>query len=246
MSSNGNWRTPSPPQETVGRPSEVLSRTPEDVQTSSEPRMPQSPISIGVTILAAGLSTRMGRPKMLLPWAGTTLLGSLIAQWQRLAARQITVVAGAQDSSIEGELDRLSFAVKNRILNPSPEIGMFSSVQCAARWQGWEFSSLSHVAIALGDQPQLRDETLRLLLAFCASHSDRICLPRHAGHRRHPVILPVPYLKHLAQASQTNLRDFLDAVQPRTSILNSDDPSLDLDLDRPEDYQRALDEFNAR
>ena len=95
-------------------------------------------MNLGVAILAAGLSTRMGRPKMLLPWAGTTVIGHLIAQWQALAASQIAVVCGAGDSAMQIELDRLSFSAKERILNPEPEAEMFSSIQCAARWTGWE------------------------------------------------------------------------------------------------------------
>src|SRR5438874_1514761 len=43
-----------------------------------------TPIAAGVIILAAGRSRRMGRPKMLLPWGNTTVLGHLVAQWQAL------------------------------------------------------------------------------------------------------------------------------------------------------------------
>jgi molybdenum cofactor cytidylyltransferase len=200
---------------------------------------------LGVTILAAGLSSRMGRPKMLLPWAGTSVLGHLIAQWQRLGAHEITVVCAIGDSSIDAELDRLSFPSGGRILNPSPEAGMFSSIQCAARWPGWDRASVTHLAIVLGDQPHLREQTLRSLIAFCAEHPNRICLPRQGGHRRHPVILPIGFLSGLAEAPQTNLRDFLDATKSNTAILESDDPGLALDLDHPEDYQRAVREYGG-
>jgi molybdenum cofactor cytidylyltransferase len=90
----------------------------------------------GVILLGAGASTRMGRPKLLLPWGGTTVLGHLIAQWRALQAGQITVVCAA-DGPVPAELDRLAFAAENRIVNPHPEQGMFSSIQCAARWPGW-------------------------------------------------------------------------------------------------------------
>jgi len=36
--------------------------------------------AVGVVILAAGRSARMGRPKLLLPWGGTSVLGHLLAQ----------------------------------------------------------------------------------------------------------------------------------------------------------------------
>ena len=63
------------------------------------------------------------------------------------------------------ELDRLNFPVRDRIENPQPERGMFSSILCAAHWHGWR-REIASWAIVLGDQPHLRTETLRVLLEF--------------------------------------------------------------------------------
>ncbi len=92
--------------------------------------------AVGVIILAAGRSARMGRPKLLLPWGGTSVLGHLIRQWRALDAKQIAVVCARDDGAMQAELDRLGFAEENRICNPAPERGMFSSIQCAAQWPG--------------------------------------------------------------------------------------------------------------
>jgi len=40
-------------------------------------------LRIGVVILAAGASSRMGQPKLLLPWNDTSVLGDLLNQWKR-------------------------------------------------------------------------------------------------------------------------------------------------------------------
>jgi molybdenum cofactor cytidylyltransferase len=203
----------------------------------------QASAAFGVAILAAGRSTRMGRPKMLLPWGDSSVLGHLVTQWKILAATQIAVVCAIDDAAIQSALDRLRFSPGNRILNPSPDSGMFSSIQCAARWPGWDRQALTHLAIVLGDQPHLREETLRLLLAFCDSNPSAICLLRHDGHRRHPVLIPMNLVELLADWPPTNLRTFLDAMTAQTAILESDDAGLALDLDRPEDYERAVREF---
>src|ERR1019366_4402288 len=112
--------------------------------------MTQSPaeqaFSVAVIILAAGRSARMGRPKLLLPWGGTSVLGHLIEQWQAAGATQIGVVCAARDQTTQAELDRLSFANDSRIGNPAPERGMFSSIQCAAQWPGWQ-AAITHWAI---------------------------------------------------------------------------------------------------
>src|ERR1035438_4891955 len=104
--------------------------------------------AVGVVILGAGRSSRMGRPKLLLPWGKTSVLGHLIAQWQALGAKQIAVVCAAADQAVFVELERLGFPATNRICNPAPDRGMFSSVQCAAQWEGWQ-PALTHWAIVL-------------------------------------------------------------------------------------------------
>src|SRR5947207_464975 len=62
-------------------------------------------LRVGVVLLAAGASSRMGQPKLLLPWRATTVLGHLIEQWQKLSAQQIAVVCAAGDQAIEQELN---------------------------------------------------------------------------------------------------------------------------------------------
>jgi molybdenum cofactor cytidylyltransferase len=195
---------------------------------------------LGIAVLAAGASARMGRPKLLLPWGDTTVLGHLLAQWRKLGAAQIGVVCAAGDEASASELTRLRFPPDQRIINPAPERGMFSSIQGAARWPGWD-EGLTHFAIALGDQPLVRTTTLRGLLEFAATQPDLICQPGYRGRPRHPVILPAAVFRQLAGTTAGTLRQFLLARPEPVALCEFDDPGLDLDLDRPEDYQRAVD-----
>jgi molybdenum cofactor cytidylyltransferase len=195
--------------------------------------------AVGVVILAAGRSARMGRPKLLLPWGGTSVLGHLIEQWEALGAKQIAVVWAPGDMGVREEMDRIGFAKENRISNPAPERGMFSSIQSAAQWPGWD-AALTHRALVLGDQPHLGPETLRQVLAFSAAHPNRVCQPARGGHGRHPVLLPETVFRQLAASTAATLKEFL-AVQPQVlALCEMDDPGLDLDIDRPEDYNQAL------
>ena len=196
------------------------------------------PLMFATVILAAGASSRMGRPKMLLPWGATTVLGHLIAQWQQVGAAQIAVVCSAGDQGINDELDRISFTRGLRILNPEPARGMFSSIQCAARWPGWN-PALTHWAVTLGDQPHLALDTLRAVAAFSASQPDKICQPSRNSRPRHPVFFPRPAFEALANSTQATLKEFLVAHISEVRLMEVNDPGLDFDLDTPADYDRA-------
>src|SRR5579859_6610888 len=181
----------------------------------------------------------MGRPKLLLPWGNSTVLNHLIGLWTELAANQIAVVCSEADNGIEAELERLGFPRENRIVNPDPARGMFSSIQCAARWRGWN-TALTHWAIVLGDQPHLRPATLRTLLDFTKREAGKICQPGRAGHARYPVLLPETAFQKLRDSKDTNLKEFLEHVRAGVRLIELDDPGLDLDLDCPADYEKAL------
>ena len=201
--------------------------------------MPNPPFLPAVLVLAAGASTRMGRPKLLLPWRGTSVLGSLLKQWRRVGAAQIAVVTATGDAAIEQELDRLGFAEDGRLCNPHPEQGMFSSIRCAAAWSGWE-RGLTHWLIALGDQPHLRTRTLKELLDLGAAHRERVCQLSRYGRPRHPVLLPRLIFQRLKDSTDRDLKQFLASLSPAVVLQESDDPGLDLDIDRPQDYEHAL------
>jgi molybdenum cofactor cytidylyltransferase len=194
--------------------------------------------AFGVVILGAGASSRMGRPKLLLPWRDTTVIGHLLKQWRELGAAQIGIVLRPPDASLAAELDRLGFPRADRIENPQPERGMFSSILCAAGWPGWK-DEIATWAIVLGDQPHLRPETLRQLLEFHFANADAVCQLEFDGHARHPVLLPRRAFQELKGSPAVTLKDFLKQTSVRSVQCSVNEPSLALDMDTPEDYKRA-------
>jgi molybdenum cofactor cytidylyltransferase len=193
--------------------------------------------ALGVILLAAGRSRRMGQPKLLLPWDDTTVLGHLLRQWRELRPSQIAVVVAADASALANELDRLAFPQDQRIYNPDPEQGMFSSVQCAVAWPHWRVD-LTHWLITLGDQPQLRPATLRELIDFALEHPEAICQPLRNGRRRHPVVLPRRIFLELQTTAKPDLKAFLADHTADCAGFECSDPGLDADMDTPEDYDR--------
>ncbi len=193
--------------------------------------------SLGVVILGAGASVRMGRPKLLLPWGGSTVIGRLLAQWRALQARQIVLVCRRSDRPLAAELRRLGFPPRHCIVNPEPKRGMFSSIVCAAQWPGWD-AGLTAWVIVLGDQPHLRMATLRALLAFQRKHPQAICQPAFEGQRCHPVVLPRDAFLELRQSAARTLKEFLEQTAAPHMECSINDCGLPLDLDYPVDYRK--------
>jgi len=199
--------------------------------------------SLAAVILGAGASSRMGSPKLLLPWAGTTVVGHLVAQWRAAGVGRVAVVLRPGDVALEQELDRIGLPSGERIVNPRHAEGMFSSVVAVARWEGWGTETTAWV-FALGDQPHLRTETLAGLLAFHAAHPGAVCQPVAEGRPRHPVIVPRSVGARLGTTAAATLRDFLEEEERSGPLVRQgwpcDDGGLSLDLDTPEDYRKAL------
>jgi molybdenum cofactor cytidylyltransferase len=199
-------------------------------------------MQLAVVILAAGASSRMGQPKLLLPWGGTSVLGHLVARWREIGAVQVGVVGATGDAGLNHELSRLGFPLSQRIENPEPARGMFSSIQCAAQWPGWK-ETITHWAITLGDQPHLALATLRSLAEFSEANPGFICQPSHQRRACHPVLLPKKLFQDLDSSSDATLKEFLAARCEFTHLVELPDPGLDLDLDTPADYEAARQRF---
>ena len=63
---------------------------------------------IAAILLAAGESHRMGQPKMLLPWGGTTVLGQVVATFAAAGIEDILVVTGGAREQVESLVANLA------------------------------------------------------------------------------------------------------------------------------------------
>ncbi len=193
---------------------------------------------LGVVILAAGASRRMGRPKLLLPWKNGVVMEHLIGEWRAIGAEQIVAVVSKNLPELDQVLDEMGIGFESRLVNAEPERGMFSSIQLAASWVGWK-PELTHIVITLGDQPHVKRDTLEALATFGESHPGSICQPARAGRAKHPVLLSREAFRQIAKHAGPTLAHFLAGRSEERLTLEIDDPGLDFDLDRPEDYERA-------
>jgi molybdenum cofactor cytidylyltransferase len=202
--------------------------------------------AITAILLAAGESRRMGRPKMLLPWAGRTVLGQVVAMFsaglssnadQRIDPdNEILVVTGGARELVEAELARLAEQFPLRMVyNPNyASGGMVSSIQAGlvALRPGTRAA-----LIGLGDQPQVREETVRHIYTAFIQTESALIIPSFQSRRGHPWLAKSSlWPEILALPASTNPRQFMDAHADQIEYVAAD-ASILQDLDTPEDYE---------
>jgi molybdenum cofactor cytidylyltransferase len=197
---------------------------------------------------AAGSSRRMGRPKLLLPWGATTVLGAVVAALRGAGVEAPLLVLGpAVGGGAEVEPLRAWAAAAGlpTAENPCPERGMLSSIQAGldALGGGEALARRGEVLLVCpADLPALRASTVRALLAGMHTAGAPLVLPRHRGRNGHPLAIAphlLPEIAHLDPA--IGLRQLRDRHAARLLALEVDDPGCVADVDTPGDYAGAAD-----
>lgn len=126
----------------------------------SRATVPVSSGAVALLLLAAGASTRMGRPKQLLPYRGRTLLRRAAETAVAAGFAPIVLVTGAEHEALLAEVAGLPVRA---VRNAEWETGMASSIR--AGLAAVQDAQSSAVLIMLSDQPLITPELLRRLVA---------------------------------------------------------------------------------
>jgi molybdenum cofactor cytidylyltransferase len=193
------------------------------------------PMKVAAIVLAAGNSSRMGRAKQMLPFGTSTILETVIATVHESKANSINVVLGANRAEIEPILAGLDVEV---FVNPQPELGMLSSVQCCiSRLDG----DVDAFLFVLGDQPQIRREIVDHLIDRASLSAKGIFVPTYSGKRGHPLLIRASHRAEILQLPNSGglnklLHDHPDDVEE----VPVDTDTILKDIDTPEDYDLAI------
>ena len=189
-------------------------------------------------VLAAGMSTRMGSLKQLLPLAGKTAI-EVVVERIRSRLEKVYVIVGHRGNEVSAALE--SYPVEC-IVNPDFAQGMTSSVKCGIR----AAAGASAFLMCLGDQPGVGVEAIDLVLDGAVRGKKGIVLPTFQGRRGHPIfidgayaheILALPQNKGLNQVTRAHRDDTLEVPIGQPEVLE--------DMDTPADYQRELARYTS-
>ena len=193
---------------------------------------------IGV-LLAAGRSTRMGRPKQLLSWPPNSPEAKpLVAAAFDAIARvcdEMVVVVGHQADEILAALGARAF----HRTNGNPKSELFSSIRLGLA-MARHLDAFAAVLLQPADHPDVRCETLEALVTAANAHPDRAVMPQFRGRGGHPVLIPPPVAQLICgYAGMGGLRQFWLDYPELCLRLPVDDPGVVFDIDTPTDYDAS-------
>jgi molybdenum cofactor cytidylyltransferase len=141
-------------------------------------------------VLAAGGSARLGRPKQLLPYRGTTLLDWVLRTARGCRFDQLVVALGGAAPAIRSAVDLGGADV---VVNEEYESGCSSSIAAALAALDARCDLL---VLLLGDQPGVTATTVRRLVAERGEATLAVC--RYEDGRGHPFAFARPAFGDLA------------------------------------------------
>jgi molybdenum cofactor cytidylyltransferase len=184
----------------------------------------------GAIILAAGESSRMGRPKALLPFRGGTFLSVLAATLGSRCSPVIAVFGAGAENLVANLPPGIA-----PVVNSQYQLGMLTSLQAGLR--ALPLESRERVLFSLIDHPAVSAPTIDALIRSSAS----IAIPRCAGKRGHPVALRQSIVDEiLAEPSHSKIHDVIDRHADEIEYIEVDDPGIRDDVDDPAAYARLI------
>ncbi len=188
----------------------------------------------GVTglVLAAGGSTRLGRPKQLLPFGQATLLDATLAMARRCGFDQLVVTVGGAADDVVREVDLSGAEV---VRNPEFTQGCSSSIAAALPVISAESDG---VVLLLGDQPLVDPATVAGLVQTARAAS--IAVTRYRDGLGHPFWLGRQLFGRLAELhGDKGVWKLVDAAG-EDLVTHLVDANIPRDVDTWEEYQGLL------
>jgi CTP:molybdopterin cytidylyltransferase MocA len=191
---------------------------------------------LAAIILSAGASTRMGRPKALLPYREATFLEHLlqVTRHSRIGLTRVVLGAGAEEIRTIAKLDASTI-----VLNPDWEQGQLSSICAGLRsLAGIETDGILLCPV---DHPLVTARLIGGLIARFYENEKVIVLPVYKGRRGHPVIFSSTlYGELLAAPADKGARAVVWAHAADLLEVPSDEEGIVLNINDPDMLRHAI------
>jgi molybdenum cofactor cytidylyltransferase len=188
-------------------------------------------------VLSAGESSRMGRPKALLPIEGQNFIERIVGALKQSRAGRIVVVLGHDADEMRRQIDHLPIDI---IINTDYKNGQLSSLWSAIRHIENE-TRCDGMLVHLVDHPYIDRWLVDLMIQRFYETKKLIVVPRHQGKRGHPVIFSRDLFVELLRAPMDQgAKAVVNAHRQETLEIDWQDEGITLDIDTPELYRQHV------
>lgn len=202
--------------------------------------MPATDVSpVAGIILAAGLSTRLGRPKQLLPLGDRTLIWQTAERALAAKLDEVSVVIGNEADAMRAALAGLPVRI---VENAAYISGQASSLSAGIAALDDEIAA---AVMLLGDQPELDPVAIDAVVTRWRATDAPVVLTAYHDRQSHPILLARELFPELLEIEgDQGARDVIRRYQDRiaTAPFDADAPA---DIDTEEAYQDLLARWNG-
>ena len=187
-------------------------------------------------ILAAGLSTRMGEPKQLLPFGDSTIIETVIDNMLGSELDEVIVIIGHESEKVHEKIRHKPIKV---VFNPNYHEGMLTSVQCGVRALP---DCAGAFALMLVDQPFITSDLINRVVDTYKDTDKGIALPSYNYRRGHPAIFDRRYASDIfaLELESGGIRSLFKKNADDINYVIVDTNRVLKDIDYRKDYEEAL------
>ena len=193
-------------------------------------------IKIHGILLAAGLSTRMGEPKQLLPFGDSSIIETMIDNMLGSKLDEVIVVIGHELEKVHEKIRHKPIKV---VFNPNYQEGMLTSAQCGVQALP---DCADAFALMLVDQPFITSDLINCVVEDYKESDKGIALPSYNYRRGHPAIFNRRYDSDILSldAESGGIRSLFKKNADDIQYVIVDTNRVLKDIDYRKDYEEAL------
>jgi molybdenum cofactor cytidylyltransferase len=197
---------------------------------------------IVAVVLSAGESSRMGRPKALLPVDGVRFIEKIVTALKSTRVAKIIAVLGHDADEMRRQIGDLPVTM---VVNPNYKQGQLSSLVAAINsiQSSKDSASVDGILVHLVDHPYINPDLVNLMIDRFHETKKLIVVPRYQGRRGHPVIFSSAlFAELLAAPLDQGAKTVVHAHRDETLEIDTEDEGVTTDIDTPEEYRKHVKE----
>ena len=195
---------------------------------------------IVAVVLSAGESSRMGRPKALLPVDGVRFIEKIVTALKSTRVAKIIAVLGHDADEMRQQIGDLPVTM---VVNPNYKQGQLSSLVAAidSIQSSKDSASVDGILVHLVDHPYINPDLVNLMIDRFHETKKLIVVPRYQGRRGHPVIFSSAlFAELLAAPLDQGAKTVVHAHRDETLEIDTEDEGVTIDIDTPEEYRKHV------